>query len=108
MREAPTMKLDIVIDLLGKNSRAPEYMVDAVVYVNDTLDTAFRIASETLGSTDPTVALSIYDRLNERLRQVKIDAEEDRVHRSAKAPSSARKEFLKQLSAHKTAPDADF
>lgn len=57
------------IEMLSKSHRTPAFMVDAIIYVNDTLDTAVKVASETLNSADPSVAMAVYDRLNaERLR----------------------------------------
>ncbi|BFM40745.1 hypothetical protein [Synechocystis sp. LKSZ1] len=50
------------------SSHAPIGLVDAAVFVNDTLNLAKRIYDD-LGLTDESLLLEIYDRLVEKLEQ---------------------------------------
>lgn len=64
-----TTKFDQRIDRLGNTSGVPNRLVDAAVYVNDTMEIAWMIAVEVLGekaTADSVVA--IYDRIDRERR----------------------------------------
>jgi hypothetical protein len=71
--------MDQRIEDIARNMHAPRHMADATAYVHDTLKTAWVSARGLFGShATPEHALAIFDRINDRRRQLLDEEEEQR------------------------------
>lgn len=77
-----TDEFDRHITQRGKHM--PAYLLDACVYVRDTLDTARLAAKVALGTEDPQVVLGVLDRIMVREAVLRaIDDREADIHNAA-------------------------
>jgi hypothetical protein len=60
------------IDILTKSRETPKGVVDAAVFVHDTIELAWMAAEDVFGDkATPDVALAIYDRIAARMPRAK-------------------------------------
>ena len=74
-----TADFDLALENAGKALSRPPYIVDATVYVRDTLNLAWKAAESVFGKrATPEIALALYDRIHaDRLRRESGDVDSD-------------------------------
>ena len=74
-----TDDFDLALENAGKALNRPPYIVDAAVYVRDTLNLAWKAAESVFDKrATPEIALAIYDRINaDRLRRESGDVDSE-------------------------------
>ena len=63
--------------ITARGKHMPPYLLDACVYVRDTLDTARIAAKVALGTEDPAVVLGVLDRIMVREAALRAAAERE-------------------------------
>ena len=66
-----TDEFDRALEFARRSANAPAHIVDAAVYVRDTVDLAWKAATSIFGKqATPDVALAIFDRINAERRDL--------------------------------------